>query len=70
MKSNAILQNRVLSKVWLLPQFICMTFGETLFAMTGLSFSFSEVNKNQFKKSKINFNLINTLTIIRILNDC
>ncbi|KAE9545482.1 hypothetical protein AGLY_001025, partial [Aphis glycines] len=41
-KSNAILQNRVLSKVWLLPQFVCMTFGETLFAMTGLSFSFSE----------------------------
>ncbi|XP_050054253.1 peptide transporter family 1-like isoform X4 [Aphis gossypii] len=41
-KSNEILQNRVLSKVWLLPQFVCMTFGETLFAMTGLSFSFSE----------------------------
>ncbi|XP_060836269.1 peptide transporter family 1-like [Rhopalosiphum padi] len=41
-KSNAVLQTRVLSKEWLLPQFVCMTFGETLFTMTGLSFSFSE----------------------------
>ncbi|CAI6345113.1 unnamed protein product [Macrosiphum euphorbiae] len=42
LQSNTVVQTRVLSKEWLLPQFICMTFGETLFTMTGLSFSFSE----------------------------
>ncbi|XP_015371216.1 PREDICTED: peptide transporter family 1-like [Diuraphis noxia] len=42
LQSNTVEKTYVLSKEWLLPQFICMTFGETLFTMTGLSFSFSE----------------------------
>ncbi|VVC43840.1 Proton-dependent oligopeptide transporter family [Cinara cedri] len=42
LQSNTTPQARVLRKEWLLPQFICMAFGETLFTMTGLAFSFSE----------------------------
>ncbi|XP_050422571.1 solute carrier family 15 member 2-like, partial [Adelges cooleyi] len=35
-------QDKLISLQWLLPQFICMAFGETLFTMTGLAFTFSE----------------------------
>ncbi|XP_025415778.1 solute carrier family 15 member 2-like [Sipha flava] len=41
-QTKTIVEPNVLSKEWLLPQFICMAFGETLFTMTGLAFSFSE----------------------------
>lgn len=37
-------QTQYFSKEWLLPQFIFMAFGETLFTMTGLAFSYTEVN--------------------------
>ncbi|XP_050542634.1 solute carrier family 15 member 1-like [Daktulosphaira vitifoliae] len=33
---------RGISLQWLLPQFICMAIGETLFTLTGLAFTFSE----------------------------
>lgn len=45
-------KRHTLSQEWLLPQLICMTFGETLFTMTGIAFSFTEVNITD-DKSKI-----------------
>lgn len=44
-QSHILSQPYVLSRELLLPQFFLMALGETLFTMTGLAFSFSEVSK-------------------------
>lgn len=50
--NTTVSESHLLNKEWLLPQFVFMAFGETLFTMTGLAFSFSEVNIIRYTKMK------------------
>ena len=50
-KVNAytVVQPNSVHMLWLLPQFFVMTVAEVMFSVTGLEFSYSQVNFNIFK---------------------